>query len=137
MAHATEDLDKVVTAIKNTVPKDLWNELERNMEISPLEGYYGNPVTRIVTRLKGRQAENAAKYILSNLDQGDFETLVFTLDRRFDGKGRVFIRISKQDAYLGKLRIAEGDDIIRIVMTLPGIRRVEDVEKTLRSLRGG
>ncbi|MEM1611519.1 MAG: RNA-binding domain-containing protein [Sulfolobales archaeon] len=137
IAHATEDLDKVVAAIKNTIPKDLWNELERNMEISPLEGYYGNPVTRIVARLKGKQAENAAKYILSNLDQGDFETLVYTLDRRFDGKGRVFIRISKQDAYLGRLRIAEGDDIIRIVMTLPGARRVEDVEKTLRSLRGG
>jgi len=126
----------VIIAIKNTTPGDLWNELERNMEILSLEGHYGNPVTRIVTRLKGRWAEGTARYILSNLDRGDFETLIFTLDRRFDGKGRVFIRLSKQDAYLGKLRIAEGDDIIRIVMTLPGTRKIEDVEKILRSLRG-
>lgn len=126
----------MIIAIKNTTPRDLWNELERNMEISSLEGHYGNPVTRIVTRLKGRWAEGIARYILSNLDRGDFETLIFTLDRRFDGKGRVFIRLSKQDAYLGKLRIAEGDDIIRIVMTLPGTRKIEDVEKILRSLRG-
>lgn len=126
----------MIVAIKNTTPKDLWNELERSMEISSLEGHYGNPVTRIVARLKGRWAESTARYILSLLDRGDFETLILTLDRRFDGKGRVFMRLSKQDAYLGKLRIAEGDDIIRIVMTLPGIRKIEDVEKILRSLRG-
>jgi RNA binding exosome subunit len=136
IAHATEDLDRVIAALKNAIPRDLWNELERSMKILSLEGYYGNPVTRIVAVLKGKEAENAVKHILLSIDRSDFETLVFTLDRRFDGKGRVFIRLSKQDAYLGKLRIAEGDDVLKIVITLPGARRIEDVEKALRSLRG-
>ena len=136
IAHATEDLEKVVEAIKNSVPRELWGELERGMEVSPLEGHYGNPVTRIVVKLRGKRAEEAMRYIVSKLDRGDFETLIFTLDRRFDGRGRIYIRLSKQDAYLGKLRVAEGDDVLRIVATIPGARRAEDVEKILRSLRG-
>jgi len=136
IVHATEDLEKVIEAVKNTVPEELWGELERNMGVSSLEGHYGNPVVRVVVRLRGKRAEEAMRHILSKLERGDFETLIFTLDRRFDGRGRVFIRISKQDAYLGKMRIAEGDDVLRIVATIPGARRAEDVEKILRSLRG-
>lgn len=136
ITHATEDLGKVLEAVKNIIPKDLWGEFERIYSMDSLEGHYGNPITRIVARFRGKSAEYIAGYILSRLEKADFETVIYTLDRRFDGKGRVFIRISKQDAYLGRIRIMDGDDIIRVVLTLPGARSVGFVERVFRSLRG-
>ncbi len=136
IAHATEDLSKVLVAMKNTIPKDLWGEFEKIVGIDTLEGHYGNPVTRIVARFRGRGAEHVARHIFSRFEKADFETLVYTLDRRFDGRGRIFIRISKQDAFLGRIRLMDGDDIIRVMLTIPGARSVADVERVLRSLRG-
>lgn len=136
IAHATEDLGKVLAAMKNTVPRDLWGEFEKIVSIDTLEGHYGNPVARIVARFSGKGAEHVAKYILSRFEKADFETLVYTIDRRFDGRGRIFIRISKQDAYLGRIRLMDGDDIIRVMLTIPGARKASDVERALRSLRG-
>ena len=136
IAHATEDLERVLAAMKNTIPKDLWGEFENISSMDTLEGHYGNPVTRIVARFRGERAEYIARHIISSFDKADFETLIYTLDRRFDGRGRVFIRISKQDAYLGRIKLMDGDDIIRVVLTLPGARNIEFVEHVLRSLRG-
>lgn len=136
IAHATEDLEKVLAAMRNIIPKDLWGEFERVASIDPLEGHYGNPVTRIVARFRGKSAEHVARYILSRFEKADFETLIYTLERRFDGKGRIFVRVSKQDAYLGRVRLMDGDDIIRVVLTLPGARSVAEVERAFRSLRG-
>lgn len=136
MAHATEDLEKVLAAIKNTVPKDLWGEFEKNVSMDTLEGHYGNPVTRIVARFRGRDAEHVARYIISRFERADFETLIYTLDRRFDRRSRIYVRISKQDAYLGRIRLMDGDDIIRVMLTIPGVRSASDVERVFRSLRG-
>jgi RNA binding exosome subunit len=106
------------------------------MEVLSMEGHYGNPLTRITVRFKGRGAREVARYIFSRLEKSDFETIIYTIDRRFDGKGRVFIRLSKQDAYLGKLRLYEREDVIRVMLTLPGVRRSENVERILRQIRG-
>lgn len=138
IVHATEVLDRVLRAVRNTAPADLWPEIERSMEIMDLEGHYGNPLKRIKIRLGGRAAEELARHIMSRLEKADFETLVLTLHRRFDPReSRLYIRFSKQDAYMGRIKCLDGDDVIRVVITIPGVKSSENVEKLLRDLRGG
>lgn len=137
IVHATEVLEKVVRAVRNAVPSDLWPELERSMEIMDLEGHYGNPLKRIKIRAGGRAAEKLVRHVISRLDRADFEALVLTLHRRLDPKeSKLYIRLSKQEAYMGRIRCIDGDDVIRIVITVPGVKGLEDVEKLLRILRG-
>jgi len=49
-AHATEDTDKVLTAIQNTLPTELIETV--NIARTTLEGHHGNPITLYETRIK-------------------------------------------------------------------------------------
>ena len=103
------------------------------------KGYYGNPIRRMRIRVRGREAEDVLRHILGSMEEVDREVLFSTLESRFDPRGsRLYLRVSKQDAYLGKVRLYDGSDAVRVVASFVNARRgLEDVRAYLRSLIGG
>lgn len=134
--HATEDENKVVQAVRNIVSSE--DILKASREVKEvLEGHYSNPITRIRLEISGENAEKLLSRILKALDEHDKRVLVETLDRRYDEKGgRLYIRLSKQDAYLGEVRLMDGDDVIRIMFVFRGAPSISDIRRFLEELQG-
>jgi len=133
ICHATEDIERVKNALLKFIPQ----EIKDNVRIEQLQakGYYKNPITRLIVKFKGKEAEKVAKYIFSLIDSSERNILFTTLDNRLDTRtGKLYIRFSKQDAYLGSVVLFDGDDVIRVVITLRRVRSVEDAKKVLKEL---
>jgi len=128
-AHATEDLAKVRRALLNLIPKEYKENIE--IEEAKYEGHYGNPIVRLKVLVKGKKANEIFNYIISNLSEPDRKILKVTLKNRVDERGHLYLRISKQDASQGRITLYEGDDVIRIVVTIDYPATLERVEKLL------
>ncbi|MEB3825357.1 MAG: hypothetical protein LRS47_01655 [Desulfurococcales archaeon] len=113
--HATEDPSKVKKAITNLFPEEIAGLYMENIEESTYKGHYGNVITFYRIRVKGRDAVKLLKHLLSHMDTASNALLKATLDERVDDAGNLYIRVSKQDAYSGKVALYDGDDVIRLV----------------------
>jgi len=112
--HATEDVDKVMKAIQTVLPIEN-EEDEITFNENATEGHYGNPITFFETRIKNKKVINAIIDNLSDkLGSLDKTQLSETLDRCFE-KGSLFLRLDKQAAMQGKIKLVNSDPIrIRI-----------------------
>lgn len=120
-AHATEDLEKVKRAMLNVLPEDLRAKLKSRIDVQKLEGHHGNPIHRLTLRLSGEEASSLLRFIISGLSEGERTLMELIVKNRYDKKrGRLFLRLSKQDAYLGRIRLLEGDDVLRVTVTFRG-----------------
>ena len=130
--HATEDKEKVVQALKQILGEEWWERARVTEEV--YEGHYGNPVIVITVKIdKPEEAGMVLNSILSRLGKGDRSILLQSLEERVDKEGTLYFRLSKQDAYLGKLIVYETDDVVRISVSFQGRRRkaLEDYKKRL------
>jgi len=113
-AHATEDLDKVMEAVQNVLPSDHLEDITFNR--SNLEGHYGNPITFFETRIKDKETVRALveKILVGNLSANlsslDKEELGRTINRCVE-KGSLYIRLDKQAALQGKIKLVTSDPI--------------------------
>lgn len=121
--HATEDCDKVKHAILSLVNSE-YRKVVDFIEI-PLSGHHKNPIILIRSRIKDKKiAQKTVEFIFSNLDNIDKKVILDTLDLRTDSSFNLYLRFNKQQAYLGKLRLHQGDDVIKVKISfLPHIRR--------------
>jgi RNA binding exosome subunit len=134
--HATEDIDKVKQAIMNILPLSLRNRISIVEETTV--GYYGNPIVRLKVVLEGDDAIDFVKNIFNLMSEGDKNVLLSTLDSRYNRKSNeIYIRLSKQDAYLGSATLYDGDDAIKIVITFAYKRSSKDVRKLIEDLIKG
>ncbi len=122
-AHATEDLDKVLTAAKNTMPAESTSAV--SFKKTDLTGHHGNPITLFETRIKNRKAAQAfLEKLASGLGIMDKELLGNEILEHVE-KGNLYLRLDKQSAYLGELKLGSPDPIhLRIHFRKP---RAEDV----------
>ncbi len=129
-AHATEDIDKVVEAVHNILPSD--NIEEVSFKKSGLEGHYGNPITFFETRIKDKETIRALVENLSaNLSSWDKEELSREIHRYVE-KGSLYIRLNKQAALQGKIKLVTSDAIrIRIRFKKS---KIEDVIEICREI---
>ena len=129
-AHATEDQDKVMKAVYNIFPADQSEELTFNT--SSLEGHYGNPITFFETRIKNKETVRALVENLSaNLSSLDKDELGRELHRCVE-KGSLYLRLDKQAALQGKIKLVTSDPIrIRIRFRKS---KLEDVSKICREI---
>jgi len=108
-AHATEDADRVMNAIYNTLPSGLADKIV--FKKTNLKGHYGNPIVLLETRIKKRDMVKAIfqKFAagLSSLDK-EFLNDEIRLHLK---KGNLFIRLDKQSAYLNELKLRSDDPI--------------------------
>ena len=108
-AHATEDPEKVLTAIRNTLPKELGeNAVFRK---TSLTGHHKNPIILFETKLTDKQHLQAAlEKIAAGLSSLDKEKLGRDIKLHLE-KRNLYLRFNKQSAYQGELRFSSNDPI--------------------------
>ena len=124
--HATENLDKVVEAVKRLLPSNYIDDIL--FKRGNLKGYYGNPITLFETRVKNKEIVKAfVENLSSQLDNVDKETLHREIDLHVE-KGSLYVRLDKQAAAQGEFKLCTADPIhvrIRFRKT-----KTEDIVKT-------
>lgn len=108
-SHATEDPEKVQTAIKNTLPEVLTQDLV--LTKNAVTGHHGNPIIFYETKLVDKKLlPLVLEKIAQALSPLDKETLNDELKLHIE-KHNLYLRFSKQNAYLGTLQLATNDPI--------------------------
>ena len=130
VVHSTEDPNKVGEAISLLFP------FEFKIDVYEAKGYYGNPIKYLEVKIsKKQEIKEFWNYFIKLLDEKDKNYLLDTLEHRIDNQNILHIRIDKQKAYLGSIRIVEGGDAIVLkikIVTYPA--RKEKVVKAVKEL---
>ncbi len=136
LCYATEDPKKVLKAVENVLGADAAKKMSMSSE--RLEGYYGDPITLMRIFLLDRElCEKALLRILSNLSDSEREELWRDRSKLGRHGGKLYIRLDKQEAFLGRIRLSDKDPI-RIVAELRGNvgalrRRLEERLQAMRA----
>ena len=117
IAHATDDLEKVQTALSTVLPETL-----REREIFTrryLQGHHGNPIVTFDAKLtKPKEVEDFARHFLTRLSKSEKLVIQRDLHLHSDDEGNLFIRIDRQQAYRGIVEVGEEDPIrVRLKFT--------------------
>ena len=128
--HATEELEKVIKSVQNILPPDLVGSLAINK--TELTGHHGNPIILLEARIKSRRMAQAfLGKLASSLRLIDKETLGNEISSHLEN-GNLYVRLDKQAAYLGELKLGSTDSIhMRMHFRKP---RQEDVIEICRTL---
>lgn len=128
-SHSTELEERVRVALLNAVPAELRQRLSQRVSAQRVEGYYGNVVTVLKVSASGSAGLEVLRYILCSMDRTDLELLLATASSRIEERrARLHLRLSKQDLYLGRVRLYEGGDVVKVVASFEGLRGVELVD---------
>ena len=127
-AHATEDSDKVTEAAKQILPADYTEEVE--FKRTNLKGHYGNPITLFMTRIKEEKTISAfVTSLFSRINAMDKESLLREIRLHVE-KGSLYLRLDKQAALCGEIKLCTGDPIhVRIRFKKGGIEEILKVCK--------
>jgi len=126
-AHTTEDVSRVRQALENVLPANTPIEEEE------AKGYFDNPIVILTARLNKKAAEKYMDFLHEKLHEPDRKELITELPERVSDDCDFFLKLSKQDAFLGGLRIMYAEDAIAIrarIAVYPAKR-----EKALQQMR--
>jgi RNA binding exosome subunit len=108
-AHATEDLEKVLTAVRNTLPIEASENTV--FQKASLTGHHGNPIILFQAKITDKQAlPLVLNKIASSLNALDKETLSSEMKLHLE-KRNLYLRFDKQSAYMGELKFSSNDPI--------------------------
>ena len=108
-AHATEDSEKVLTAVRNILPLELSENAV--FQKTSLTGHHGNPIILFEAKFVDKSMLPAAlKKIGAELPSLDKETLASDMNRHLE-KRNLYLRFDKQSAYQSALRFSQNDPI--------------------------
>ncbi len=102
--HATESLDKVRLALASAIG-------EADVKVVRSEGHHGNPITVLEATVK--DPEGIAAFF-GRMTREDIETVERQLSDRVDDSCDLFVRLDKQAAYKGDIRLATNADVISV-----------------------
>jgi len=135
-SHATEDSERVKEAILNLAPTDIRERISKLLITEITYGHYGNPI--IIYKLNITEKALASKlgvHLLFRLNEEDKRELFRTLNLRLDHKRNMYLRLDKQKAFLGEIRLSKGGDDIKAVLGfLPHLKDYNVLERELRKL---
>jgi len=110
IAHGTDDLDKVQTAVARLIPDRLKGRQLFTRQY--LQGHYGNPIITFEARLtKQSEVDEFATFFLNQLSNKDKLTIQRDLRLCSDADGNLYIRIDKQQIFRGIVQLGEEDPI--------------------------
>lgn len=108
-AHATEDPEKVLAAVRNLLPLELSGSVA--FQKTRLSGHHGNPIILFETKLTDKQVLPA---ILQKISDGltllDKEQLDRDIKLHID-KRNLYLRFDKQSAFQDEVRFSQNDPI--------------------------
>lgn len=112
-SRATEVVARVQQAVLTLFPEDIRDRIR--LQTTRTEGHYQNPITVLSAVLNGSSVcENTLSHLLKLLSSEEAKTILESLDQRLDETCTLFLRIDKQEAYLGRVKLATGPDVINI-----------------------
>ncbi len=128
-SHSTELEERVRLALLNAIPAELRQKLSQRVSAQRVEGYYGNVVTVLKVSASGSAGFEVLRYMLCGMSRADLELLLATTSSRVEERrARLHLRLSKQDLYLGRIRLYEGGDVVKVLASFEGLRGVELVD---------
>src|SRR6267378_4110300 len=136
ITHATEDPEKVAQAIRNLS----LGETSLRFIVNRAKGHHGNEIaTSAFTIRNAKNAEIFLKNIWNGLSQLDRTEVYSSLVSRIDSTGAMFLRLDKQAALKGLMRL-ENTDPVKIEIsfrTEPSKRNefVDNIRKTLEEIQ--
>jgi RNA binding exosome subunit len=107
-SHVTEDVGRVRQALSSVLPADTPIEEEET------EGYFDNPIIILRARLEKKAAQRYLDFLTSRLPESDLKELIKELPERVTDDCDFFFKLSKQDAYLGDVRITYAEDAVAL-----------------------
>ena len=125
LVHATEAPEKVIDAISNLFPEDV--------EVSPCEevkltGVFGDSLFMLKWALKNRRpATETFNNVLLGLNSLDLHQVLESLGDRIDENKNMYMRLDKQKAALGVIRL-DTHDSIRIKARLLVLHKADPVK---------
>jgi len=130
-AHATEDENKVVGAAKRVLPASQSENVV--FERSQLRGHHGNPITLFEAKIRDKEiAKSVVENLSSSLSELDKDTLQREISLHVE-KGSLYLRLDKQAAFRGELKLSSADPIrVRVRFKK---NRLEDVIQICQEIR--
>jgi RNA binding exosome subunit len=108
-AHATENEDKALDAVRHILPQTQVNNII--FKKSSLSGHHGNPITLFESKIKNKDIVKAVVENLAlNLKALDKETLLNKIGLHVE-KGNLYIRLDKQAAFENEFQVTSADPI--------------------------
>ena len=106
VAHATEDIQKILTKMHNVflIPTE-------NFLISKTEGHWGNEICVIRAECDHSESSVLLERIISGLRIGEKKFLLSSISDSFDEKNNFYIRLNKQSVCKGIISLSEHDSI--------------------------
>ncbi|MFN3654644.1 MAG: RNA-binding domain-containing protein [Candidatus Nitrosotenuis sp.] len=122
IVHATEDLEKIFAAFKDTFDLDKEEFIVQN-----LQGHHENPIILLLCKLKKKKAQSFVAKLVKDIPKEDMSLIIEDLQNRCD-ESALYLRISKQQLVLGKI-IPGDEDSIKLKIYTP-IYTQKDLIKT-------
>jgi RNA binding exosome subunit len=108
-AHATEDPEKVLAAVRNVLPAEVGENLV--FRKTGLTGHHGNAIVLFDAKLTDRQVlPSVLQKFGAELASLDKESLARDLKLHLE-KRNLYLRLDKQSAFQGKLHFSRNDPI--------------------------
>jgi len=108
-AHATEDSEKVLTAIRNLLPVELGEEVV--FQKARLSGHHGNPIVLFEAKLADKHLlPDVLRKIGAGLTSLDKEQLDSDVKAHLE-KRNLYLRFDKQFAFQGEVRFSQNDPV--------------------------
>lgn len=141
-SHETEDLEKVRLAIRHVAlggvsanpadkprPSGRGGGSDVTLEESHLDGSHKNKIIIVEATVKSAQGERMLFDQLARDDPRAFARVVHQAPQRLDENLNFFLRFDKQEAYLGRIVLAEGEDAITFRGKLRTFPKGDDVRE--------
>ena len=102
---ATEDPGRLEKALAGLLGKEV------PLEAEPMEGHFGNEITRMRAHVTGAEAEAALRRVFSMMPRGLGLEVAASLGSLVDEHSSLFLRFDKQLLVQGKLAPGSGDPV--------------------------
>jgi hypothetical protein len=124
--HATEDTEKVLKAVFNTLPAELAQIVV--FKKTSLTGHHGNPITVLEAKIKDKTAlYRTFEKLASDLRPLDKELLSSQIQQHVE-EGNLYLRLDKQSAYLNEFMLCRTDPIhFRIHFKKHGTQEIVEI----------
>jgi RNA binding exosome subunit len=110
IAHATEDIQKVEQATRFLL--EVISRTEANLTRQYAKGHHGNIIVTISAKLAGKAlVPNALQLLSRKLSESEKQFLDNDIERCVDKEGNLYLRFDKQEAFLGAVKLYQGDPI--------------------------
>jgi len=106
VAHATEDIQKIITKMH-----DVFLIPTEKFLISKTEGHWGNEISVIGAECDHNESSALLERIISRLKIGEKNFLLGSISDSFDEKNNFYIRLNKQSLCKGIVSLSERDSI--------------------------